>query len=305
MIHSLLLHNHHIRPASDLFMTPGQVGLLNGWGVFSTIKVVDGVLFAFPRHWARMRRDADLMRVLFPWSPDEMEEMLLSLVSANGAYNSTLRVAIIRNKGTMWEGPGVARDIDLVAFTANRNEWGEACRLGIVPNARFAASPFAGTKVTSWAMNLIWYEEAHLRGQDEVILLNERGEVSECTSANVFAVFSQDGGHEVLTPPIASSGCLPGVTRELLLEEIKVPGIAVKEQVLQLSDLEAAEGVFITSSTRDVLPVAEIEGLAIRQEDTVRETLAAAYRDYEARYTAAARRRASRPKTPPDSAIVS
>lgn len=292
MIHPQILDNHHIRPAGDKFMSPGQVGLLNGWGVFSTIKVVDGVLFAFARHWARMRRDADLMRVMFPWIPDEMEETLLSLVEANQAYNSTMRVTVVRNKGNMWEGPDIARDIDLVAFTADRKEWGGACNLGIVPNARHAASPFAGTKVTSWASNLIWYEEAHVRGLDEVVLLNERGEVSECTSANIFAIYGNAGGAEVLTPPLSSSGCLPGITRELLLEEIHVPGITVKERTLTLDDLEKADGIFITSSTRDMLPVAGIEGLSIRSEQEVSRALSNAFASYEAAYVASARRRA-------------
>ena len=70
-------------------------------------------------------------------------------------------------------------------------------RLGVVPQARHAASRFAGTKFTSWAMNLTMYDEAHDRGLDEVVLLNERDEVSECTSANIFIV----EGDQVFTPP--------------------------------------------------------------------------------------------------------
>ena len=287
MIHSQLLHNGHIQPSADLAFSPGQVGVMNGWGVFSTVKVVDGVLFAFDRHWARMHRDSDLIRVPFPWKPAELETALLSLVEANQAFNATLRVAVIRNKGGMWEGPGQKLDVDLVAFTADRNNWGEEARLGIVPNGRFAASPFAGTKVLSWASNLAWYEEAHLRGLDEVLLLDERGEVSECTSANVFAVF----GNRVATPPL-SSGCLPGVTRELLLEAIHVPGVEVVEQRLTLADLESADGIFITSSTRDLLGVREVEGLSIRREERVRHALEQAFTAWETEYVAHAARRA-------------
>lgn len=287
MIHSKLLHNGHIQPSSDLAFSPGQVGVMNGWGVFSTIKVVDGVLFAFDRHWARMHRDSDLIRVPFPWKPAELEEALLSLVEANQAYNATLRVAVIRNKGNMWEGPNQKLDVDLVAFTADRNNWGAEVRLGIVPNGRFAASPFAGTKVLSWCSNLAWYEEAHLRGLDEVLLLNERGEVSECTSANVFAVY----GDKVFTPPL-NSGCLPGVTRELLVEAVRVPGISMVERPLTLNDLEAADGLFITSSTRDLLGVREVEGLSIRREERVRTALGQAFTAWEADYVRNAARRA-------------
>src|SRR5436305_316583 len=83
----------------------------------------------------------------------------------------------------------------------------------------------------------------------EVILLNERDEVAECTSANIFAA----KGGEVWTPPLAS-GCLPGITRELLLSEVTAPGVRVSERVLTARDLESADEVFISSTTRDLLP---------------------------------------------------
>jgi len=284
-----MLHNGQVRASDDLALRAGQVGLFSGWGVFSTIKIIDGVLFAFERHWARMRKDADLLRVPFPWSAAELEEILLSLVTANGDLNATMRVLVSRNKGTMWVGPAVESDAELVAFTAPRNQWGASARLGIVPNARHADNIFAGSKTTSWAMNLVWYEEAHLRGQDEVVLLNERGEVSECTSANIFAVFDR----EAVTPPL-SSGCLPGITRELLLEKALSPGVRVAERPLSLEDLERADGLFITSTTRDLLPVSEVEGLSIGCDDRVRAALSAAFQQYQDDYTSRAMRRAAR-----------
>ncbi|MGC4052626.1 MAG: aminotransferase class IV [Paludibaculum sp.] len=105
MIRPQILHNGQIRPSNELILNPGQVGLLSGWGIFSTIKVVEGVLFEFNRHWARLSRDADLLRVPFPWTAPELEEMLLKLVEANQDFNATLRVAVVRNLGTMWSGP--------------------------------------------------------------------------------------------------------------------------------------------------------------------------------------------------------
>lgn len=101
------------------------------------------------------------------------------------------------------------REFDVVAFTADVNRWGTSVKLGLIPNARYAASEFAGTKNLSWSENLTWYERAHDHGLDEVVLLNERGEVCECTSANIFAVFVNAQGAQVWTPPL-SSGCLPG-----------------------------------------------------------------------------------------------
>src|SRR5580693_34418 len=260
-MHRFVLHNGDIVDAHQKTLSAGQVGLLTGWGVFSTIRVADGVLFAFERHWQRMHQDAHRMHVPFPTDAEQLKADLLKLAEANHARNATLRVDVVRNRGGLFEGPDQTRDFDVIAFTSDINPWGESVRLAMKANGRHAQNEFAGAKILSWAQNLTWYEEAHQRGFDEVVLLNERGEVSECTSANIFAAT----GREVLTPPL-DSGCLPGVSRELLLHEIRVPGISVVQKKLTPEDLERADQVFITSTTRDLMPISEIEGLKVKSQ---------------------------------------
>jgi branched-subunit amino acid aminotransferase/4-amino-4-deoxychorismate lyase len=114
-----------------------------------------------------------------------------------------------------------------------------------------------------------------------VILLNETGEVSECTSANIFIA---QGSH-IWTPPL-SSGCLPGVTKQLLLTEIVVPGITIGERTLKPADLEAADEVFITSTTRALLPVISIEGLNINKGASARQPVQEAFERYVESYVA-------------------
>lgn len=286
MIHRFLLHNDEIRDATDKILTPGQLGLLAGWGIFSTIRVYDGILFAFERHWERMSHDAKLLRVPFPSDAGQLQAQLLRLVEANNAHNATLRVAVVRNKGGFWEGPGVTRDFDVIAFTAGVNDWGRGVRLDLVRDARHAASPFAGTKILSWAYNLTWYEQAHVNGFDEALLLNERGEVSECTSANIFAAF----GNNVYTPPL-SSGCLPGITRRTLLEEARVPEFPVEERTLMPEDLTRADAVFITSTTRELLPVEHIEGVPVRHGGQACQMLQRAFSGYIDDYLSQAKNR--------------
>jgi branched-chain amino acid aminotransferase len=276
----LLLYNGEIRDTSAPLISPGQTGFMNGWGVFSTLRVYDGVLFAFERHYSRIRHDAQLMRVPVTVSAAELEQWLLKLVEANRVTNGTLRIAIVRNRGGAFEGSGIERDSDIVAFTTELTDWGSGVKLYYVPDGRHAASPFAGTKVTSWSQNLAWNEEAHERGFDEVILLNEGGEVSECTSANIFTI----EGNNVWTPPLGVSGCLPGVTRAILLEEIHLPGFSIAERSLTPSELEAADQVFITSTTRNLLPVVEIEGQRLRQSPAALAALSQAFESYQASY---------------------
>jgi branched-chain amino acid aminotransferase len=278
-MHRFLLHNDRVVEAGSRLLAPGQVGLLSGWGVFSTIRVWDGVLFAWERHWRRMKRDAELLHVPFPADPDRIHEALLRLVEANGTPNATLRLVVVRNRGGVWEGPGIERDFDVIAFTTSVKEWGASVRLTVQPQARHAGWPFAGAKMLAWSFNLTWLEQAQRRGFDEVILLNERGQVSECTSANIFAAF----GPRVVTPPL-EAGCLPGVTRELLIEEIRVPGIQVVEQNLRLEELAQADEVFITSTTRDLLAVSEIEGIAVRRGGATRQALQEAFARYRDGY---------------------
>jgi len=284
-MYPFILHNGRILPADSSVLAPGQVGLLSGWGVFSTLRVVEGVLFAWERHWARMKHDAELLRVPFPEDPAPVKRSLAQLVEANQCGSATLRIAIVRNRGGLWEGPGLSREFDLIALMAKSKDWGEGVRLTMVPQARHPDFMFSGSKSLSWSMNLCWLETAQARGFDEALLLNQRGHVCECTSANIFV--EQAGA--VYTPPL-SSGCLPGITREILLSEIRVPGIRIEERDLTPADLEAADEVFITSTTRNLLPVTEVEGLRVRLEGEARVLLSRVFDGYVDTYVSAHRK---------------
>jgi branched-chain amino acid aminotransferase len=272
-IHANVLHNGRIRDAAEPALRPGQLGLLAGWGVFTTLRVSEGALFAWERHWARLSRDAKLLNIALPPDAAAVEADLLRLIEANKRPDCTLRLVFVRNGGGMWEGPGSGSATDTIALTADSKQWGESARLSVQPNARFAANEFAGTKVLSWAQNLTWAERAQREGFDETVLLNERGAVAECTSANIFAIF----GDTAYTPPLRD-GCLAGITREVLLEQTNVA-----ERTLSIEDLYRADEVFITSTTRDLLPVREIAGRALNSNSAVRERLADAFRDFVAR----------------------
>ena len=274
-IHRYFQYNGEIRETSEAALFAGQLGLLAGWGVFSTLRVASGALFAWERHWARLSRDARLLNVQMPEHAADVERDLLSLVEKNQAPDCTLRLVVVRNGGGMWEGPASGLASDTIALTANSKTWGESVRLGLQPHARFAASDFTQAKVLSWAHNLRWAERAQEQGLDEVILLNEFGRVTECTSANVFAVF----GQEVVTPPL-SEGCLPGVTREVVVGELRLPGLHMVERALTVDELHAADEVFITSTTRGLLPVREFAGQRKHSEFPVCEKLTAAFNDY-------------------------
>lgn len=288
-MHPYVLYNDEIRRSDERIFLPGQLGLLAGWGVFTTLKIYDGIPFAFERHWERMKRDARLIHVELSLDREGVRRNLLRLIEANQASNATMRLCIFRSEGGFWEGPGTGNRSDLIAFSNDLKGWHESAALGVVEHGRYAASAFAGTKTLSWAHNLTMAEYAQQQGYDEVILLNERGEVAECTSANIFAV--KKG--VTRTPPL-ESGPLPGVTRAIMLEEIDLPDAPVEEAVLTLDDLYSAEEVFITSTTRDLLPVDRILERRLTQGGPsawpVMEKLRAALAEYTRQYVESAKR---------------
>lgn len=288
-MHGHILYNGDVLPADTTILRAGQIGVLSGWGVFTTMRISQGVPFAFERHWERMARDARTLHIDLSQDPDTVRRDLLRLIEANGAGEATMRVCVVRSEGGFWAGPGSGNASDLVAMTSDVMRWGMSITLDVAAQGRHAASPFAGTKTLSWSHNLTLVEMAKQNGYDEVILLNERGEVAECTSANIFAA----AGGTTYTPPL-SSGPLPGVTRALMLDELDVPGAPVEEKVLSLDDLYEADEVFITSTTRELLPVSGIAGRGLPAGEgqwPVMETLRAALAAYMRRYVQEAKRR--------------
>jgi len=255
MIHRYVTHNGRLLPIEQVRLSPGQAGLLSGWGLFTTLRIFEGVPFAFERHWRRLHKDAARTHVPFPFESETVRAQLLELLRANQVREGTARIYVIYNKVGFWQSDEPFPDADLILYTAGLPDYHEPARLALRAEGRHAASPLAGVKVTSWLNNVWNLDEAQQRGFDEVVLLNERGEVAECTAANLFCV----RGGCVETPPL-SSGCLEGITRAVLLETAPQAGVPYSEKTLRPEDLYSADEVFISSTNRSLLGVGEVDG---------------------------------------------
>lgn len=255
MIHRFVFHNDKVAPIEQVRLSPGQGGLLSGWGLFTTLRIREGIPFAFERHWKRLERDAQRTRCPFPYEEEIVRKRLGEVLHANQVREGCARIYIVFNQAGFWRSDEAFSRTDLFLCSSDLPTYRETARLAVREHGRHAASPLAGAKVTSWINNLWCLQEAQQAGFDEVVLLNERGEVSECTAANIFCV----RGGRVVTPPL-SSGCLEGITRSVLLEIGASAGAPVEERTLLPEDLYVAEEVFISSTNRDLLPVVEING---------------------------------------------
>jgi len=291
MIHRYIFHNERLLPIEQVRLSPGQAGLLNGFGLFTTLRVFSGEPFAFERHWRRLEKDAERVHLRMPQPAEVVRGRLAEVIRANEVREGTARIYLVNNTAGFWRSDEPAPDVDLILYTAGLPPHREPARLTLRPNGRFAASPICSVKTTAWLNNVWNLGEAQKAGFDEVVLLNERGEVAECTAANVFAV----AGGRVLTPPL-SSGCLEGVTRGVLLEIAPRLGIPMEERTLTPADLRRADELFISSTNRNLIGVGTLEehtyaaapGPITRRME---EAFAAYVADYIAKAAAAPARR--------------
>lgn len=239
--------------AADARISVLDHGFTVGDGVFETILVRDGVPFALTRHLARLQRSMAGLGIDGP-SSERVRDAVEAVVSGSGVGTafSRLRITVTSGAGPFGSDRGDAAPT-LVVTLAEAAAWPATTSLATVPWARNERSAIAGLKTTSYAENAIALAAAKSRGASEAVLADTRGRLSECTGSNVFVVV--DG---VVSTPSLDTGCLAGVTRELVLEW----GGAVaemREALLPYDVLRTADEVFITSSTRDVHPVTRID----------------------------------------------
>ena len=255
MIHPFIFHNESLLPIEKVRLSPGQTGLICGWGIFTTVRISRGEAFAYERHWRRLEKDAAIIRLPMMHTGAKVRVNLHEVIRANRVTEGCARIYLVYNSVGFWQSNEQRPTVDLIIYSAGLPEYREIVRLGLRAHGRHAASPLAGVKTISWLNNVWSIAEANKEGFDEVVMLNERGEVAECTSANIFAV--KNG--KIYTPPL-SSGCLEGITRGILLEIAPEAGLSVVEQTLRPEDLYSAEEVFITSTNRSLISVGEFAG---------------------------------------------
>ena len=235
-------------------------GFLYGDGVYETLRTYNRRPFLPDRHFARLRASAARLSLAVPPTDAELESRLRDTMrDVNPRGEVTLRMLVTRGVGDLGYDPAVCRTPTIVIIARPHREppervHREGVRLvvaSVLRNHPRSVDPVI--KSNNLLNNVLAAQEAVREGADEAILLNHRGELAECSQSNLFVV--RDGA--VLTPPL-DAGLLEGVTRNLLFEVGADIGVPVREEVLRESDLPAVDELFITSTTREVVPVVRV-----------------------------------------------
>lgn len=240
-------------PAGEAGVSPFDHGLLVGDGVFETLRVYDGVPFAWTRHHRRLVRSAAGLGLAVPGS-QELRTAVDEVLAANGLSEGRVRLTVTGGPSPLGSERGDGPPTVMVVAAAVV-PWPPTVDVVIVPWTRNENGAVAGLKTTSYAENVRALAYARERDAGEAIFLNTRGELCEATGSNVFAV-----GDGVMRTPPAEAGCLLGVTRALVLELCAENGIPAEETVLGPEAVRDADEAFLTSSTREVQPIGRVDG---------------------------------------------
>ena len=265
-----------LMPLAEARVSVLDHGLVVGDGVFETLRVYRGVPFAWTRHLARLRASANGLGLDVP-DADALRAGADAVIAANELTDARLRITVTGGIAPPGSGRGDASPTTfLLAFPIEPAA--PTVDVVLAPWSRNENGAIAGLKTISYAANVRALAYAKERGAGEAIFTNTQGNLCEATGSNVFVV--RDG---VLATPPASAGCLLGVTRALILQLAREGGIAAEERDLAVDALVESDEAFLSSTTREVQPIARVDGRAITADGSVSTQLSAAFRELVAR----------------------
>ena len=225
--------------------------LLYAEGLFETFLAIDGRL-AFPKdHFIRLRNGAGLLGLRLTASENKLEMWLKNTARAHPARLTRLRLTITSGESAVWTGK---RGRSQVICSAVEHRFDNRPLKLYAPESKIDASlSFNRIKTISYGAKVAALREAQNKNCDDALLINNSGNISELTSANIFWTKK----NRIYTPSL-KAGCLEGVTRKLILREAKKNRWQIIEKDCSLKELKSAYEVFSSSSVRLVRPIGEI-----------------------------------------------
>ena len=260
-------------------------GFLYGEGIYETLRTYNSRLFLYDRHLRRLRNSARMIKLAVPFTDDELARQVCATIAATklDGKEAYVRVLVTRGVGELTYDlkatPNPSWVIIVKALVEPPAEiYERGCKVvlvDVVRNHPGSVNPMI--KSNNLMNQALAAQQAFEHGAFDGVMRNYRGELTECATSNIFIV--KNG--TVLTPPVGC-GLLPGITRELVFEVGRDVGIAIREQVLRDDDLCDADEAFLTSTTREVVPIVAVNERAIGngKPGAVTRKLLRAFRDF-------------------------
>ncbi len=277
--------NGSLVPRSQARISPFDLGFLYGYGLFETMRAYSGRIFRLDSHLERLAKSAQLLGLHL--NAFDLEKACYATLKANKLEEARIRLTASIGEGeAIQDPPRNPRPTVLVVATSYTPPSAETYRNGyktVVSSIRQnSKSPLSRLKTVNYLNQLLARREAKEKGTDEAILLNERGFLCEGSTSNIFMVSKGN-----LITPSEESGCLPGITRHVVIELAQELGLKVAEREVRLEELLNADEAFLTSSLIELMPLTEVNGKPINKgkRGKVTKRLTATYKEAVVRET--------------------
>ena len=257
--------NGKIAPADQAVVPVYDHGFVYGEGVYETLRTYNRVPFLYDRHMRRLRQSAERLLLPVPFDDGTLLSSIEQTIAAAGELNEAyIRILLTRGVGDLTYDPKSTPTPTTVVIVKPfeapaARVYNEGIRVSLVQMLRNhpkSVNPII--KSNNLLNNALAMQAAYRSGAEEALMCNYRGELTECSQSNFFMV----RGGAAVTPP-SEAGILEGVTRGFLFELGRELGIDVREETLTPGDLETADEMFITSTTRELSPVVNVDGRAV------------------------------------------
>lgn len=256
-MHGFVSFNQRLIPTEAASIPAFSAAAFYGKGVFTTIQIGGGIILLWKKHWWRVTANAAKLRIdISNFSESSALSTFSELILKNNVMNGRVRLTFFDESASGIWLFDTGRKASLLITTADNRKISENFQLTVSPHRINTTSPLAGIKSCNYLKQSMAFEEAKARGFDEAIRLNEHGEIASACMANVF--WLKDGA--VFTPSL-QTGCLPGTTREFILESI-----VCSEVEASIDELIAADDIFLTSAGIGVVQAAKFEGGLMKQQ---------------------------------------
>lgn len=258
---SIVYLNGNYLPMEEAKISPMDRGFLFGDGIYEVIPSYDGRLVGFTPHMSRMQDGLDAIEISMRVDHDEWREIANRLIALNGGGNLGIYIHVSRGADTQRNHAypeGVSPTIYAFAFDIPPAPVPDKSAASCYTVATTEDLRWKRCNIKSTALlgNVMHYQHGHAMGHKETILYNQDGEVTEAAACNVFVV-----RHGIVATPLLDHQKLPGITRLMLLEILRRDGsIPVEERVVTMRELEQADEVWLTSSSKEIAPVIAVDG---------------------------------------------
>ena len=257
--------NGRITSECEALISVFDHGFLYGEGIYETMRTYHGRPFLFDRHMRRLRRSASMIDLALPFSDEELARQIRETQTAAALGGEAyIRVLVTRGVGELTYDLKATPNPSIVIIVKPQVDppaetYKKGVRVVIVDVVRnHPASVNPMIKSNNLMNSALAMQQALRSNAFEGVMRNYLGELTECTTSNLFIVKN----NAALTPPL-EAGLLPGITREFLFDIGKEVGVSVAEKTLRDDDLFGADEAFLTSTTRELVPIVMVNDHAI------------------------------------------